>query len=340
MKLKYKLLSLLLMQILALGGTTPVGQTKPTASYSIPEMTLRVKSVGLDTSTDRISRIAIGPNSNFYVLDAGNNRVLIFSSAWKLVRQISEIGQGPGGLFDPYDMAVDRGGNVYVIDSKQRVQGFSAEGKFYGSFKYKGECLAIAVNGRGEYLLSQPESGSLISVYGPNGDYRRSFGSLKTGAARNARAVANRVHMFVTSKDDVYVSFDHLGILQKYDASGRLQWEEAIPGEQAEKLRNIFWSNATDKSKYGIVLTTSYSGVPAFFVSFSILLDESRDRLYVPLNDGSIYVADARGKPLQFLKQRGSTDFYNSIAVDRLGRLIVSSVWKGVFLIMPAPRPV
>ena len=339
MTLQRKFLSLFLIQIVAGWGTTQVGQEKLQTSSKVAETALRARPVELDTSTDRVRRILVGPNSNFYLLDSGNNRVLIFSPAWKLVRQISEIGQGPGALFDPYDMAVDRGGNVYVIDSKQRVQGFSAEGKFYGGFKYQGECLAIAVNGRGEYLLSQPESGSLISVYGPNGDYRRSFGALKTGAAGRSRAVANRVHMFVTSKDDVYVSFDHLGVLQKYDSSGRLQWEEAIPGEQAEKLRNIFWSDATDKSKYGIVLTTSYSGIPTFFVSFTVFFDESHDRLYVPLNNGSIYIADGRGKAVQFLKQSGSSDFYNSIAVDSSGKLLVTSVWKGIFLIMPA-RPV
>jgi len=339
MTLQRKFLSLFLIQIVAAWGATQAGEKKLQASSEVGETPLRMRQVELDTATDRVRRIFVGPNSNIYLLDSGNNRVLIFSPTWKLLRQISEIGQGPGALFDPYDMAVDRGGNVYVIDSKQRVQGFSAEGKFYGGFKYRGECLAIAVNGRGEYLLNQPELGSLISVYGPNGDYRRSFGALKTGATGRSKAVANRVHMSVTGHDDVYISFDHLGVLQKYDSSGRLQWEEAIPGEQAEKLRNIFWSDAADKSKYGIVLTTSYTGIPAFVVSFTTFFDESHDRLYVPLNDGSIYVADGRGKALRFLKQSGSRDFYNSIAVDSSGKLLVTSVWKGVFLIMPA-RPV
>jgi hypothetical protein len=339
MTLQRKFLSLFLIQIVAAWGAAQTGAKKLPASSEVAETALRARQVELDTSTDRVRRILVGPNSNVYLLDSGNHRVLVFSPSGKLVRQISEIGQGPGGLFDPYDMAVDRGGNVYVIDSKQRVQGFSAEGKFYGGFKYQGECLAIAVNGRGEYLLSQPASGSLISVYGPNGDYRRSFGALKTEAPGRTKAVANRVHMSVTSKDEVYVSFDHLGVLQKYDSSGRLLWEENIPGERAEKLRNIFWSDAADKTKYGIVLTTSYSGVPAFFVSFTTFFDESHDRLYVPLNDGSIYVADGRGKAVRFLKQPDSRDYYNSIAVDHSGKVLVTSVWKGVFLIMPA-RPV
>ncbi len=340
MRLKHNILSVFLMQIFALIGSAQAAQKGALGATPVPETILQARPVEFGTPTDRMRRILIGPNGNYYVLDAGNNRILIFSSSWKFVRQISEIGQGPGALFDPYDMAVDRGGNVYVIDSRHRVQGFSASGKFFGSFQYKGECLAIAVNGRGEFLLSQPESGSLIAVYGPNGDYRRSFGSLKTGGDKRFRNVANRVHLFVTSKDDVYVSFDHLGLLQKYDAAGQLQWETAIPGEHVERLRNVFWSDATDKSKYGLVQTTSYSGIPAFFVSFNVFVDEFRNRIYIPLNDGSIYVADARGKPVRFLKQpRGALDFYNSIVVDSFGKLLATSVWRGVFLITPA-RPV
>jgi hypothetical protein len=338
MKLQLRVLHAFLALIFA-AGATPAALQKAPAGATVPETTLQAKLVALGISTDRVRRILIGPGGSIYVLDGGNNRVVILSASWKFVRQISEIGQGPGALFDPYDMAVDRGGNVYVVDPK-RVQGFSSEGKFYGGFKYKGECLAIAVNGRGEYLLSQPESGSLIAVYGPNGDYRRSFGALKTSGERRLRSVANRVHIFVTSKDDIYVSFDHLGVLQKYDAGGKLQWEESIPGKQVEHLRNIFWSDATDKSKHGIVTTTNYSRIPAFYVSFNVFLDESRGRLYVPLNDGSIYVADARGNAVRFMKQPpGAVDFYNSVAVDNLGRLVATSVWRGVLLIMPA-RPV
>ena len=338
MRLRLKTLSILLTLIFAPTAIAAAWR-KQTAVPSVPQMTLEATLVNLGVSTDRVRRVLIGPNGSTYVLDAGNNRVVIFSASWTFVRQISEIGQGPGELFDPYDMAVDRAGNVYVIDSKHRVQGFSSEGKFYGGFRYKGECLAIAVNGRGEYLLSQPESGSLIAVYGPNGDYRRSIGALKTSANGQLRNVANRVHIFVTSKDDIYVSFDHLGVLQKYNDSGQLQWEQTIPGQQVEHLRDIFWSDAIDKSKSGIVLTTSYSRIPAFYVSFNLFLDESRGRLYVPLNDGSIYVADARGNAVRFLQQPPSAvDFYNSLIVDNRGRLVATSVWRGVLLITPA-RP-
>ena len=338
MKLHPRFLCGFLAMALVSGATTTAWQ-KSQAALAVPETILRAKLVALGISTDTMRRVLIGPEGNIYVLDAGNNRVVILSASRTFVRQISEIGQGPGELFDPYDMAVDRGGNVYVVDSKHRIQGFSPQGKFYGAFNFKGECLAIAVNGRGEYLLSQPESGALIAVYGPNGDYRRSIGALKTNADGRLRLVANRVHIFVTSKDDIYLSFDHLGLLQKYDASGQLQWEEAIPGKQVERLRSIFWSDATDKSKSGIVLTTSYSRTPAFYVSFNLFLDEARGRLYVPLNDGSIYVADARGKAVQFMKQpSGAVDFYNSITTDNLGRLLATSVWRGVLLIMPG-RP-
>jgi DNA-binding beta-propeller fold protein YncE len=320
-------------------ATAPAAVLQGSGKQPVAETTLRASFISKDVPVDRARRILIGPDGNFYVLDSGNNRVVVLSPTGSLLRQISEVGQGPGELIDPYDLASDRQGNVFVIDSRNRVQGFSPQGEFLGAFGYQGECLALAVNSRREFFLSLPERGSLVTVYGPTGDYRRSFGQLKggDGAYRN---VANRAHIFVTRSDEVYVSLDHQGVLQKYDAGGKLLWETAIPGEQVERLRQIFWSADLNKSKHGIALTTSYSRIQAFYVAFNVFYDEPRRQLYVPLNDGSIYVTDANGKPVRFMKQPpGSVDFYNSVVVDGRGRVVATSVWRGVLQIAPA-KPV
>jgi DNA-binding beta-propeller fold protein YncE len=338
MRLLHKFLGTLLAQALV-AATATAAVPQAGGSQPVAETVLRASFLAKEVPVDRARRVLIGPDGNFYVLDSGNNRVVVLSPTGSFLRQISEVGQGPGELIDPYDLASDRQGNVFVIDSRNRVQGFSPRGEFLGAFGYQGECLALAVNSRREFFLSQPERGSLVTVYGPTGDYLRSFGQLKggEGAYRN---VANRVHIFVTRGDEVYVSLDHQGILQKYDAGGRLLWETTIPGEQVERLRQVFWSNDLNKSKHGFTLTTSYSRIQAFYVAFNVFYDEPRRRLYVPLNDGSIYVADANGRPVRFMKQPpGSVDFYNSVVVEGRGRVVATSVWRGVLQITPA-RPV
>jgi 6-bladed beta-propeller protein len=334
---RFMILTVTLLQSITVASSVIAAQ-RPSGGSTAQEVILRAKRIAQHTLLDHPRRVLPGPDGNFYVLDAGNHRIVVFSPTWVFLRQISEVGQGPGELFDPYDFAFDRAGNVYVVDGKKRVQWFSPLGKFLGGFRYEKECLAIGVNARGEILLSQPGLGALVIVYGGDGKQHGSFGSLKAGDSRY-QAVANRVHVQVTRTNDIYVSFDHQGLLQKYDAGGRLLWEVAIPGEPVERMRRIFWSDAIDKAKHGMVVTTMESGLPAFCVAFNLFFDETRRHLYVPLNDGSIYVADALGKRLQLMKQpQGAVDFYNSIAIDSAGRILVTSVWKGVFLITPA-RP-
>jgi hypothetical protein len=334
-----RLLTVFLMSfnILAVPVAAMAGQ-KHSRALPIQEVVLRADRIVTPTPVDRVLRMLPGPDGNLYVLDNGNHRVVVFTAGWRFVRQISEVGQGPGELFDPYDFAIDRAGNIYVIDARKRVQWFSPGGKFLGSFRYSAECLSIAVNKSGEIMLSQPGLGSLMTVYGTDGKPRRSFGALKPAGDSRYQAVANRVH-FSVDDDYIYVSFDHLGILQKYDPAGRLIWESPIAGQQVERLREVFWSDAPEKSKLGVVFTTKESGLAAFYVAFDIFLDKSRGLLYVPLNDGTIYVADAVGKPVRLMKQpQGAINFYNSIAVDSKGRLYVASVSKNIFLITVA-RP-
>ena len=334
MKRQHKLLRVFLASIFVLAATPAPAQKIST----VPELTLRATQVARDVPLDQSRRILVGSDGNYYVLDAGNNRIVVLSPDWKFVRQISEAGQEPGALFDPQDFALDRQGNILVIDGKKRLQGFTAAGKHLGTITYWAECLALAVNGRGEYLLSQPELGALVTVYGPDGKVRRSFGKLKDGGGPY-RSVANRVHLAVTSQDEVYVSLDHQGILQKYDSNGRLLWETMIPGAQVERLRGIFWSDDPNKSKHGVVISTVHSRLSAFYVAFNLFFDESRRQLYVPLNDGSIYIADTNGKPIKFMNQpRGAVDFYSSVTTDQQNRLVATSRYRGVLLITPA-RP-
>jgi DNA-binding beta-propeller fold protein YncE len=336
MNQQFMALTVLFLHLLI--ATATFGQ-KASGKPPVQETVLRADLMAIDTPFDKIRRVLLGPDGNSYVLDSGNHRVVVLSPKLAFVRQISEVGQGPGELFVPIDFALDRAGNVYIIDSKKRVQWFSPQGKFLGGFRFEGECLAMAVNGRREILLSQPGLGALVAVYDTGGNHRRSFGSLKPAGDPHYQAVANRVHLHVARDDNVYVSFDHQGLLQKYDADGQMLWEAKIPGEQVERMRRTFWSDEPDKSKQGIVLTTAESGISAFYVAFNIFFDESRRRLYVPLNDGSIYVADAAGKPMQLMKQpTGSINFYKSIAVDSQGRLLATGYWKGLYLIYPG-RP-
>lgn len=304
-------------------------------SESQARQTVRAGLVAEAVPLDHVQKIALGPDGNYYLLDAGNHRIVVLDSEWRFVRQISEVGQGPGDLFGPYDFALAPTGEVYVLDGRKRVQWFSAEGKFLGGFQYNDECLALAVNDRHEVFLSQPGRGSLVTVYDRDGLPRRSFGDLKKVKNERYQSVANRSHLVAARDNSIYVSLDHQGLLQKYDAEGKLLWEKAIPGEQVEQMRNLFGEKSHPQG-YGVTITTGDAGLPAFYVSLNLSLDEPRNKLYVPLNDGTIFVADAEGRPLQFLQHPpGKKNFYYSVTGNAQGRLVAASIWKGIYLITP-----
>lgn len=80
--------------------------------------------------------------SHIYVVDSGNNRLVVFSEDGKTHFTIGQEGQGKGEFQDPVGLGIDSNGQIYVADSgNHRVQIFNAKGKYSGE-------IAISNNGR------------------------------------------------------------------------------------------------------------------------------------------------------------------------------------------------
>ncbi len=62
------------------------------------------------------SHIAVGPDDNVYVLDAGNFRVQVFDRDGKFLRMWGKVGVNIGDLARPRGLAIDHDGNVYITD--------------------------------------------------------------------------------------------------------------------------------------------------------------------------------------------------------------------------------
>lgn len=78
--------------------------------------------------------IAMGPNKQLYVTDAGGYCVKIFDEAGKLIRSIGRPGSGNDRLNYPQGIAVDANGDIYVVDSNNgRIAIFSPDGKLKSS---------------------------------------------------------------------------------------------------------------------------------------------------------------------------------------------------------------
>jgi DNA-binding beta-propeller fold protein YncE len=80
------------------------------------------------TPTDIHGKIAVGPDRKVYVSDSGNARVQVFTPQGRFIRQFGSYGSGKGQFLGPFDVAVDKAGNVDVSD-RETLYKFSPAGK-------------------------------------------------------------------------------------------------------------------------------------------------------------------------------------------------------------------
>ncbi len=69
-----------------------------------------------------------------------NHRVTVLNSDLSFFSSFGKYGSGSGQLDNPYDVACDSTGKVYVADCKHHcIQVFTAEGKFLKRFGKRGD---------------------------------------------------------------------------------------------------------------------------------------------------------------------------------------------------------
>jgi hypothetical protein len=79
--------------------------------------------------TDVAGKIAVGRNGMVYISDSGNDRVQVFTSQGRFIRQFGSYGARKGQFYFTADLAVDGSGNVYVTDDqRQTLAKFSPAG--------------------------------------------------------------------------------------------------------------------------------------------------------------------------------------------------------------------
>lgn len=131
--------------------------------------------------------IAIDPRGNLYVADSDNGRIQKFDASGKFLLQWgtkspeNQIGQ-PGAFNQPWGIATDKDGNVYVADTwNHRIQKFDANGKFIKTWGENGDTRGIAQD--------QP-----TKFYGPRGivlDAQASVYVTDTGNKRVLKFTSN-----------------------------------------------------------------------------------------------------------------------------------------------------
>jgi hypothetical protein len=181
-----------------------------------------------------------------YGLDASQ------TNAWEIVH----IGGEEGRIIDPTAFALEPNGTFVVADApnnRERIQIFTPAGFRIGGFMLPGRMKTrvtldnAVLNGIGSLqytgtsiLMSQPDTGALVTEYTLSGGVNRTFGLLRaTGheSDHELHLALNSGIPLVNPRGGFYFVFQTgEPMFRKYDASGQLVLERRIQGREIDSV--------------------------------------------------------------------------------------------------------
>jgi hypothetical protein len=174
------------------------------------------------------------------------------ASSWEIVH----IGGEEGRIIDPTAFAVEPNGTFAVADApnnRERIQIFTPAGFRIGGFMLPGRLKTRVIfdnavlNGIGSLqytgtsiLMSQPETGALVTEYSLNGGANRTFGHLRPTGHEDDREVHLALNSGIPLVDPnggfFFVFQTGEPGFQKYDAAGQLIFERRVQGREIDQF--------------------------------------------------------------------------------------------------------
>ena len=256
------------------------------------------------------------------------------SSAWPIVT----IGGESGKIIDPTAFAVEPNGTFVVADApnnKERIQIFTPAGFRIGGFTLPGRLKARVVienavlNGIGSLqytgtsiLMSQPETGALISEYELNGGVHRTIGRLRQTGHEDDPEVHLALNSGIPLVDPAggffFVFQTGEPVFQKYDASGRLVFERRIQGREIDALVAGLPSSWPKRR-------TSEGELPLVTPTIRTAAVDPDGRLWIAFTVPFTYVFDREGDKVRTVQFRGAGIMTpSSLFFGRNGKLLVT----------------
>jgi hypothetical protein len=285
-------------------------------------------------------------DGHFLVFDRRAHTVYGIDEAMTRAWPIIEIGAEPGRILEPTAFAVAPDGSFVVADSPRghaRVQVFSPAGLLLEHFLLPGPAkprltldglaanglAAVQFTGR-SILISQPEWGSLITEYSPQGVLLRSFGHLRpTGHEPDSdvhTALNTGIPLAVPDGGYFFVFQAGVPVIRRYDAAGRLLFERQMQGTEIDGLIASLpdrWPRGTDE-------------LPVVRRSVRAAAVDADGRLWVSLAVPYTYVFDRDGDKLRVLQLRaGGIVSPTSMVFGDTSQLLVT---PGLLVFDPAAK--
>jgi hypothetical protein len=256
------------------------------------------------------------------------------SSAWEIVR----IGAESGRIIDPTAFAVGPGGAFVVADApggRERVQLFSAAGVRTGGFFLPGRLKPrvtldkAVLNGIGSMqydgrsiLMSQPDTGGLITEFDSYGNGNRTIGQLRhTGQEEDHEvhlALNSGIPLIDPTGGFFFVFQTGEPVFRKYDADGGLVFERRILGPEIDPF----------VAALPLKWPTRHTGdgeIPLVSPTIRTAAVDRAGRLWISFVVPYTYVYDADGDKVRVVQFRGAGIVQpNSFFFTSKGRLLIT----------------
>lgn len=278
------------------------------------------------------------PSGESLVFDRRGHAVYAVDAARSSARKIVAIGGEDGRVIEPTAFDAQPDGTFVVADApngRERVQIFDVTGRRLGGFQLPGRATpritvgSLSLSGIGtlqytgrSVLISQPETGGLMTEYGLAGTPVRTIGRLRATGHEDDRELHLALNAGIPLKDAEggywFVFLAGEPAFSRFDRSGALVFHRRIQGRELDPLLAAMpdtWPRrAIDGNEVPLVSPTIRTAA----------LDPS-GRLWISFALPFTYVFDALGEKVRTVQfQAAGLSAPNSLAFAPGGRLLVA----------------
>ncbi len=197
--------------------------------------------------------LAFDAQGNFYVVDSDNHRIQKFSASGEFLlawgtRSPDNVVPPPGTFNQPWGIAVDREGNVYVADTwNHRIQKFDANGKFLTMWGTNGDTRgiaqadpllfygprAIAIDAQGNLFVTDTGNKRVLK-FSPNGAPLAQYGGVGADSGRFLEPVG----IAIDAQGNIFVADTWNMRIQKFDANFNFLAHWSVPVWESQSVVN------------------------------------------------------------------------------------------------------
>jgi len=277
-------------------------------------------------------------NGDYYVFDRRAHAVYSVDEKGATSQKLVQIGAEDGRVIEPSAFDVALNGSFAVADSpngRERVQLFDAAGVRTGGFLLPGRGAArvvlgsLSLNGVGTLtytgraiVMSQPDSGWLITEYGLAGTPTRTMGQLRRTGHESDRQLHLALNAGIPIPDSAggffFVFMAGPPAFRKYTADGELLYERVIQGREIDPVVAAIPTRWPRR-------TVGDGELPMVAPTVRTAAVDASGRLWVSFVLPFTYVYDADGEKVRTVQFRGAGIVApSSLSFTSSGRLLIT----------------